>query len=332
MTTKLPLTIRKNGTKIPSLFATHMASLRLDHVTEITNCLVRDEYESKVPDFEAQISAIMGEAWTVKIDVPAVWALAEDRYPKDRPGHACAEYITNFISNLKAFITRFGDDGKDELNTLVSQRQVTLTQDDTGKVVYSGCDIRAGQFRILFGTVYFGSNVHQATGNIAGAVQNAEQPAGAPAPALSFDARTAIKEQYNPAIDAVLAKARTLLALPDLAFTIDFEETFARLDGAAGASAAPRDWQKRLGAHALAYFAGFTEAIERQGFGKDDMLQEGFADAVDKKVVQVRVVDKLVRKTYNEMVIEDGVAYIQTTAVYWNSNVRDPANGLMDLL
>ena len=38
----------------------------------------------------------------------------------------------------------------------------------------------------------------------------------------------------------------------------------------------PREWQKRLGRSTLKYFEGLIEALEKQGFAKDDMLQEGY--------------------------------------------------------
>lgn len=52
--------------------------------------------------------------------------------------------------------------------------------------------------------------------------------------------------------------------------------------------------------------------LERRNFGEDDMMPEGFTEAVSKGLVAFRIVgeDEL-NDSSNECVIEDGVLYLQ---------------------
>lgn len=49
-------------------------------------------------------------------------------------------------------------------------------------------------------------------------------------------------------------------------------------------------------------------------------------------MVELRVVDKLEKGTYNEAGIREGVLYMQTVPRYWNTNTGEVAKGLIDLL
>lgn len=101
----------------------------------------------------------------------------------------------------------------------------------------------------------------------------------------------------------------------------------------------------------LLYRDGFKYQIERQGFKGDDMLQEGFVEGVPSKKIAIRVVEKTKNGSYNEVVLEDGVVYLQvwlfvsppgtrllthpffkTTPENWWCNVSDVGSGLLDLL
>jgi hypothetical protein len=79
------------------------------------------------------------------------------------------------------------------------------------------------------------------------------------------------------------------------------------------------------------------------------MLQEGLLEALEKKEIAIRVVDKLTdeKATYNGCTIEDGVLYIevsspscaaaktdhcQTVPSYWETNTGDACYTLLDIL
>ena len=72
--------------------------------------------------------------------------------------------------------------------------------------------------------------------------------------------------------------------------------------------------------------------MEEISFGDDELLREGFNEAVEKNQIALRVVDKLVKGHYNEPIVENGVLYIQTKAEFWATNVIDPAYELINVL
>lgn len=69
-----------------------------------------------------------------------------------------------------------------------------------------------------------------------------------------------------------------------------------------------------------------------KGFKNDEMLQEGFQEGVPKNEISLVVVDKLAKGGYNEVVLKDGVCYIQTTPDKWWVNVGDTGIQILDLL
>ena len=80
------------------------------------------------------------------------------------------------------------------------------------------------------------------------------------------------------------------------------------------------------------YFNAVYKAVDELGFGKDEMLQEGLQEAMEKNEIQLRVVEKLVKGYYNEIIFENGVLIVQTTPPMWTSNINDCAMKLVDLL
>ena len=158
--------------------------------------------------------------------------------------------------------------------------------------------------------------------------------------ALNFDAKQGIKDNFEPKVQETLARAQTTLSMPSLAFTPNFEANYAKLAAYQASFDEDddercdlvRDWQKRLGEVTLRYFEAFTTYVKRQKYHKDDMLREAFADAVGRNEVQLRVVDELHKRRYNEIVLEDGMLAMQTVPKYWFNNVDDIANDLNDLL
>ena len=214
---------------------------------------------------------------------------------------------------------------------------MTLEQTTNPKIPYSGCEISGGMLRLLFGVHHLNSNIDQVCSELSKAINDAgvaSNPSGGAA--LDFDAKNGIRSDYEPAIGDVKAKIQSILGLPMLELQPNFERNFAAIAAytASGKKATtfPREWQKRLGQSTLKYFEGLIEALGRQGFAKDDMLQEGYQDVADKNEIGLRVVDKLQKGTYNECVFENGVMYIQTTPEYWTSNIRDAGAEIVNLL
>ncbi len=62
------------------------------------------------------------------------------------------------------------------------------------------------------------------------------------------------------------------------------------------------------------------------------MLQEGFKEAVETSEISLRIVNKLVKGSYYECVIERGVCYTQTTPKYYTTNIRKTVADIMNFL
>lgn len=214
---------------------------------------------------------------------------------------------------------------------------MTLEQSTNPKISYSGCEISGGMFRLLFSGNYIGSNLSSICNELATAVNNAgvaANPEGGAA--LDFDAKSGIKKNYEPKIGSVKAKLQSILGLPMLEIHPNFERNFAAITAyttsGKKSTTFPREWQKAFGTETLRYFELLVPTLEEQGFEKDDMLQEGFQETVDKNEIGLRIVDKLQKGYYNECVFENGVMYIQTTPEYWTTNIRAAGSKIVDLL
>ncbi|KAL8708421.1 MAG: hypothetical protein Q9220_006711 [cf. Caloplaca sp. 1 TL-2023] len=300
---------------------------------------VRDKWETQQPQLEAKISEMLGVPWKVVFDAGYLYSLAEDRFSQESPGQMFAEYIENAINGIRGFLDRFGDDGKDELNSVASAHVILIAPATDPKTYYSGVEISEGSLKVVFGKGYLGSNIGSCMENIDAAVNAAgvaSATTGGGAATLDFDAKQGIKKNYDPKIEGLKQQIGKILDTQVFEFTPNFEQNYALIEawnkaGKTG-NVFSSEWQRQLGDTTYAYFQYFTEHLEEDGFGKDEMLQEGFKEAVEKNEVALRVVEKLTKGVYNECIIENGVLYIQTTPDNWNSNVRDPAVGLIDML
>jgi hypothetical protein len=216
-------------------------------------------------------------------------------------------YIEYLVENLRTFLATYGNDGKDELNALCEHHRITIVPDDTGKVNYSGCDIKGGVFRILFAAHHLGTNAYDATRYLHEAFLRVPPRAGQK---MNLIARNSILTDYLPGIEAVRVAIADILDIPDIKLTANFEENYAAL---AGSRDVLSGWEKNLGAFSLAYFAGLQGTLEYERFAGDAMMQEGFLDVVSGKEASLRIVKKLVKGTYNEAVVEGGVLYLQVS-------------------
>jgi hypothetical protein len=175
------------------------------------------------------------------------------------------------------------------------------------KFTYCGVDFLDGVLRIVFNPDALGSNVSNAADNLAAELSNAPQPEGALS--LSFIARSSIKKDYDTKITEILEKCQALLQNPKLKFDPGFENLGKALKGGKDVR---DDWEGNLGSFAKSYFESFKDVLEREKFGDDELLREGFEEGVPEAVVKLRVVEKL-NSGYNETVLEDGVLIIQVS-------------------
>jgi hypothetical protein len=177
---------------------------------------------------------------------------------------------------------------------------------------YCGCDFKDGQLRLLFNPERFATNLSDVAQKLADAISTAPQPEGAPS--LSYAARHSIKTDYTTQIVPVLTKAQTLLKNPKLEFQPGFDDLGAKLRSGKDVR---DDWEHNLGSFALNYFEGFVSVLEREKFGEDEMLREGFEEGIPKGIVKLRLVDVLKNGGYNEVVLDDGTLSIQVSHL-WN--------------
>ncbi|TAQ88743.1 hypothetical protein B7494_g2927 [Chlorociboria aeruginascens] len=300
---------------------------------------VRDDWDAKIPELEATLSQVLGVAWTIEIDAGAMYlyALETDNMgtaAKTRPGYVLYTYIEKTITNLKEYIVKFGDDGLQELNTVASAHVITMAEATAPTHSYAGCDIHEGALRILFGKTYFGTNIDQATNisNLPVAINEAGKAGGSSETSLDFDARTGMKNDYDPKIANLKAQFEKILAIDSITLDPSFEANYNKLLGIEKQSDLPRNWQKHLGAHTFMYFEALAKSLEDEGFATDDMMQEGLQDVMEKMEIKFEIVDALQKGTYSETLPEDGVLYIRTVPKYYTSNIRDVGKGLVALL
>lgn len=164
-------------------------------------------------------------------------------------------------------------------------------------------EIKDGVYRILFKHDSFGYNAYDVYDSLVPAIEAVSREG------FSLRAKHSIEHDYKSEIEDVQQEIGEILAIPDVILDPNFEENYKAL---VAAKKDDNDFQGSFGAATFAYFKdGLKYQLQYQGFAKDDMLQEGFAEVVTSKTIKLRVVPKLVKRTYNEIIIEDGVAYLQ---------------------
>jgi hypothetical protein len=214
---------------------------------------------------------------------------------------------------LREFVDYYKDPVIDEINAVCPSHILTLDVDETGKLKYNGVDIHEGKLRILFNPENISTNIGD--GMNRESLANAINAAPAPGNALSFKVRAGIRLEYEPRAEEVRAKIAELLNKPEIKLVPNFEANYEKLREYSTKKDSKLDgyWELRLGPATLEYFEGVASQLSWQKFGDDDMLQEGFNEAVDKSEIMLQLVDKLEKRTYGEFKIEEGVLVLKVT-------------------
>ncbi|KAJ1324244.1 hypothetical protein MN608_10304 [Microdochium nivale] len=296
---------------------------------------LRDEWENKKADLEKQLSDILTVPWTVDIDPKQVYAYAGDGYAKDSLGSCITGYVEGAISQLKYFEENYGEEGIKELNAIAHKHSLGLDLDENKRWSYCGVDVHEGQLRMLFAPSNLGVNISyclerdvlQKALNEAPAAESSDSK-------LSYAARTNIRQEYDTKIGDIQKKIAEILANPDIKLNPNFDAIFASLlaESKVKKTELRDDWQSSIGYLAREYFDGLVSQLGWQKFEDDDMLQEGFKEAVDKNEVCLRIVDSLKDSSYCECVVEDGVLYLQCKPITWGTNITNAAEKLVDKL
>lgn len=284
---------------------------------------MRDDFESKKAEFEEQIAKLLSvPAFKINYDVPAIWAYnapdsrSEAGYTLKRLVFlGCKRlgmltdqsysYTEGFISALTYYLEKYGDDGKQYFNDAVPQAELSLGVNTLGdKGAYIDAEITDGVFRILFKHDSLGCNTSSLGEYLLKAVQSV------PREGLSIVAKNSVDSAWEEEVEELTEEIATLVGIPDVKLDPNFEENYKMLS-----SQKNTDWHSQLGPATLAYFKdGLKYQLERQGFKDDDMLQEGLQEVFTSKAFVLRVVPKT-KKTYNEVVIEDGTVYLQVSPI-----------------
>ncbi|UZP39578.1 hypothetical protein NXS19_007394 [Fusarium pseudograminearum] len=98
-----------------------------------------------------------------------------------------------------------------------------------------------------------------------------------------------------------------------------------------GNTSACSGWEWNFGNAHLAYFEGLALQLQYDKVGEDDMIREGLLETVDKHAVHIRVVDQI-KGSYNEVIVEDGILYLQTTPKTFGINTSDAASNIVSIL
>lgn len=289
---------------------------------------VRDGWESKKEELEAQLLTLLGEAWTFDINPAAIYPYAaEGSYGHNSLGDCIFAYCDGFIYLLKYFLTQHGDEGKAEINSVASSHTITL--EASPKFSYCGNNIEDGKLRLLFHPDNLGTNIDSVGQGLEETLSAAPQPEGASP--LNYTARHGIKTDYDAQIGSVLEQARTALQNPEFKFDPCWEQLAAALKNGKGVR---EGWESNLGRCAREYFESFSSTLTSQKFHEDDMLREGLAEAAPSATLKLRIVDKLAtsQNGYNEIILDNDDLVIQSIPDRWGTNIYDAANKIVDIL
>ncbi|KAK7931753.1 hypothetical protein PG985_002465 [Apiospora marii] len=298
---------------------------------------LRDEWDNKKAQYEKELSDILTVPWTMEVNPNQVYAYATEGYAKESLGDCIAAYFKGAIWQLKNYESNYGEDGLKELNDICHAHVLAFDVDDAKRFTYGGVDVDdRGALRLLFAPANLGCNIDYCMerDTLLKALNNAPAAPGAGEGAISFAARTGIRQDYDPKIEAIRSKVAELLAWPEIKLEPNWEQVFAALKAESQIKKTElrEDWQAYMGSMAISYFEGLVSQLQWQKFEDDDLLQEGFRDVITSGEIKFRIVEKLKDDSYSECEIEDGVLYLQSTAKTWGTNTSYTAQKLVDKL
>jgi hypothetical protein len=214
----------------------------------------------------------------------------------------------------------------------VSSRSIVLESYTTQVDGTCSCEIANEKLKIIFSPGDIGVNIDNALSKLSEAVNTASK--NSDSANLPFNTRKDIKENYESRVPGIESRLAQIIGVDKIDIVVDFHAIYATLLAyyQKDKQYSLQRFEDVLGSRTIEYLESLPSALERDGFDKDDMLQEALQEAVSTKTVAVRLVEKLERNTYNETVIQDGKLYLQTVPKNWSVNTDQIANGIIDLL
>jgi hypothetical protein len=241
-------------------------------------------------------------------------------------------YFNAALSGLEYGIDRNGDEYRNELNSVASTHILALDIDLENRVSYCGPAIIESKLVMLVGPTRLGTNVDSVLDSdaVLEAVQKNE--AATAATGISFNGRNSIRADWEPFAPEVTKSLSKILQV-EIAVNPNFDAVSSAMQTAAAKDSEIRsDWDHNLGSFMRDYFSGLESQLKSSDFHEDELLREGFTEAVSKNEVAFRIVEELKHSSYCEVVVEDGTLYLQTTAQRFGTNTGDIAEGLVDRL
>jgi hypothetical protein len=225
-------------------------------------------------------------------------------------------YAGGAIAELKRFKYNNGDAGIADLNAICHTKTLVL-EADLSSSTGNGVAIKDGFLCLLFSPENIDTNI----GDCLGGDKLEDVLSAAPLPegvVLPLKARSTIGSVYDKKSKSLLSTLSETLKNPDISFNPNFEENYTKLKAAeeSGTQLSSNKWQVNLGSYTLGYLDNIVDNLRRDKFHQDDMFQAAFAEAVTKSEIVLRVVDSLKGSGSSEVVIEDGILYIQVRLDY----------------
>ncbi|KAG6813507.1 hypothetical protein H0H93_013364 [Arthromyces matolae] len=95
---------------------------------------IRDKYESEKEELEATISQLLGVTFHVEINANEVLPY-NPANSNASVGAMFKRYVDGFITALKGYLDKFGDEGKTHFNDAVTKSELTLNVNELGDKV-----------------------------------------------------------------------------------------------------------------------------------------------------------------------------------------------------
>jgi hypothetical protein len=158
---------------------------------------------------------------------------------------------------------------------------------------------------------------------------------------MSYLARSYIRSEWDAQIGETKSKVQKMLQRKDIVFDPNWEGNFAALTKQAGKRGADLgrfrgfegSWEREFPDVMRKYFEGLRFNLEKLKFHEDEMLREGFNEAVETGRIAFRIVEEFEDNSDGYgAVIEDGVLYMQVLPDKWDGIPSDASRNILDLL
>jgi hypothetical protein len=299
---------------------------------------IRDEFDSKIAEYTKTVSELLKVPYKLEVNFNQFYAhgaASEDSssWVKSSPGSAAASYFESFIYYLKTF-TDNGEytDAIEAFNDLVTEKRVAIEAGGED-ISYSDCSVKDGTFEINYDPKRPGTNCDYACREMP---KRFDEALFARSPdTLPMIAKRSIREDYDSAKASILKSTKEELLGADITFVADYDAIWKTIVAGkkVDKSLVPQDKAGNFGGAIKGYFEGFVWQL-KNNFKQDDMMVEGFTEAVTTSQVRLEVAPQgtALKDTYSEIQIVDGVFVLRTVPSYFGTNVDYVARGIVDLL